>query len=181
MKARALNSRWSPIFFFKFFFFLPKVKVNRAKIEHLKLRKRYIKYTYSESSLDGLLKTLILLSEVTKFKGSRWCRMVSTASGAKTEGKFIGQFLWNDGTKTNHLHTACRTAWDMHHIKKWAQSVLSSRSYSNYIVPYQMPKKARWQLFRAKIDYLNYIKCHIKFIWRYSPLTEDCETLTFVG
>ena len=43
----------------------------RAKIEHLNLRKRYIKYTYSESMLDGLFKTLILLPEVTKFKASK--------------------------------------------------------------------------------------------------------------
>ena len=62
----------------------------RAKIEDLNLQKRYIKYTYSESTLDGLFKTLILSPEVTKFKASRWCRMVSTASGAKTEGKFTG-------------------------------------------------------------------------------------------
>ena len=30
--------------------------VCRAKIEHLNLRKRYIKYTYSESTLDELFK-----------------------------------------------------------------------------------------------------------------------------
>ena len=130
-----------PYFFFKLIFFLLKVKVNRAKIEHLKLRKRYIKYTYSESSLDGLLKTLILLSEVTKFKSSRWCRLVSTASVAKTEGKFIGQFLWNDGTKTNPLNTACSTAGDTQHIKKWAQSVLSSRSIAIILYRTKCPKK----------------------------------------
>ena len=45
----------------------------RAKIDHLNLRKRYIKYTYSESTLDGLFKTLILSLEMTKFKASRWC------------------------------------------------------------------------------------------------------------
>ena len=43
----------------------------RAKIEHLNLWKRYIKYTYSESTLDGLFRTLILLTEVTKFKASK--------------------------------------------------------------------------------------------------------------
>ena len=32
----------------------------RAKIEHLNLRKRYKKYTYSEFTLDGLFRTLIL-------------------------------------------------------------------------------------------------------------------------
>ena len=32
--------------------------VCRAKIEHLNLRKRYIKYTYSESTLDELFKTV---------------------------------------------------------------------------------------------------------------------------
>ena len=30
----------------------------RAKIEHLNIIKRYIKYTYSESTLDGLFKTV---------------------------------------------------------------------------------------------------------------------------
>ena len=34
--------------------------VCRAKIEPLNLQKRYIKYTYSESPLDGLFRTLIL-------------------------------------------------------------------------------------------------------------------------
>ena len=66
----------------------------RAKTEHLNLRKRYIKYKYSESTLDGLFKTPILSPEVTKFEASKWrCRMVSTAWGAKTEGKFTGLFL----------------------------------------------------------------------------------------
>ena len=32
----------------------------RAKIEHLNLWKRYTKYTYSKSTLDGLFRTLIL-------------------------------------------------------------------------------------------------------------------------
>ena len=45
--------------------------VCRAKIEHLNLQKRYIKYTYSESPLDGLFRTLILYPEVTKFKDSK--------------------------------------------------------------------------------------------------------------
>ena len=45
----------------------------RAKIDHLNLQKRYIKYTYSESTLDRLFKTLILSLEMTKFKASRWC------------------------------------------------------------------------------------------------------------
>ena len=154
---------------------------RRAKIDHLNLQKRYIKYTYSESTLDGLFKTLILSLEMTKFKASRWYRMVSTASRAKIEVKFTGQFLENGWTKKNPLSTVCSNAWDTHHIKKWARSVQSSRSYSNYKVPYQMTKKARWPPFRAKIDNLNYIKYHIEYIWGYSPLTEDSKTLTFVG
>ena len=43
----------------------------RARIGHLNLRIRYIKYTYSESTLDGQFKTLILSPEVTKTKGSK--------------------------------------------------------------------------------------------------------------
>ena len=108
-------------------------------------------------------------------------RMVSTASEAKIEVKFTGQFLKNGWTKKNPLSTVGCTAWDTHHIKKWARSVHSSRSYSNYKVPYQMTKKARWPPFRAKIDNLSYIKYHIEYIWGYSPLTEDSKTLTFVG
>ena len=40
----------------------------RAKIEHLNITKRYIKYTYSESTFDEQFKTLILSPEVTKFQ-----------------------------------------------------------------------------------------------------------------
>ena len=32
--------------------------VCRAKIDHLNLQKRYIKYTYSDSALNGLFKTV---------------------------------------------------------------------------------------------------------------------------
>ena len=50
----------------------------RAKIEHLNITKRYIKYTYSESTLNEQFKTLILSPEVTKFKGSK--RVPSTGT-----------------------------------------------------------------------------------------------------
>ena len=129
----------------------------RAKIEHLNFRKRYIKYKYSETTLDRQFKTVIFIPELIKFKASRSDRMLSTASRGKIKGNFTGQFLWNGEPKINALNTVCSTAWDTHHIKKWAQSVHFSRSYSNNKVPYQMPKKAKWHLFRAKIDYLNYI------------------------
>ena len=113
----------------------------RAKIEHLNSRKRYIKYTYSETTLDRQSKTVIFIPELIKFKASRSHRMLSTASRGKIKGNFTGQFLWNGGTKINALNTVCSTAWDTHQIKKWAQSVHSLRSYSNYKVPYQMTKK----------------------------------------
>ena len=48
-----------------------KAEYSGCRAKHLNLRKRYIKYTYSESMLDGLFKTLILLPEVTKFKASK--------------------------------------------------------------------------------------------------------------
>ena len=47
----------------------------RAKIEHLNIIKRYIKYTYSESTLDGLFKTVFFFNTVQSFKVST----VSTA------------------------------------------------------------------------------------------------------
>ena len=152
----------------------------RAKIEHLNLWKRYTKYTYSESTLEGQFKTLTLTPELIKFKDSRSHRMVSSASGGKIEGKFTGQFLQNGKTKTNALNTLGITTWDTHHLKKWAQSVHSSRSNSNYKVRYQMTNKAWWPDFRAKFDHLNSVKCYGKYIWGYSPLTEDSKTLTFI-
>ena len=65
----------------------------RSKIEHQNNKKRYIKYTYLESTLDGLFKTLILSPEVTKIKASKWCGLVSTASEAKNENKFTDHFF----------------------------------------------------------------------------------------
>ena len=47
----------------------------RAKIEHLNIIKRYIKYTYSESTLGGLFKTVFFFNTVQSFKVST----VSTA------------------------------------------------------------------------------------------------------
>ena len=40
----------------------------RAKIEHLNLQKRYIKYTYSECTLDGLSKNTNFVTRSNKFK-----------------------------------------------------------------------------------------------------------------
>ena len=81
---------------------------------------------------------------------------------------FPGQFLKNGWRKTNALretNAVCSTAWDTHHIKKWAQSVHSSRSYIKYKVPYQMTPEQRHSTFRAKINHLNYIKWGVIYIW----------------
>ena len=51
------------------------------------------------------------------------------SQGGQTVVKFPGQFLKNGCTK-NAISTVCSIAWDTHHIKKWDQSVRSSRSYS---------------------------------------------------
>ena len=91
--------------------------------------------------------------------------LVSTSSGAKIGGKFTGQFLQNGWTKINPLTAVCSTAWDTHHIKKWAQSVQCSRSYSKNKVPYQLTPEERYATFRAKTDLLNYGKRPIKHIW----------------
>ena len=58
----------------------------------------------------------------------------------------------------------------MHHIKKWAQSVHSSRSYSKNKVPYQLTPEERYPTFRAKIDLQNFIKWGKKYIWGDLPL-----------
>ena len=44
-----------------------------------------------------------------------------------------------------------------------------------------MTQKARWPDFRAKFDHHNSVKRYEKYIWAYSPLTEDSKTLTIVG
>ena len=105
--------------------------IFRAKIDHLNSEKsiRSI-YIYSESTLDGLFKTLFFIPEVTKFKASRSDRMLSTASRGEIKGNVTGQFLWNSATKINPLSTVWSTVWYMHHFKKWAQSVHSRWSYS---------------------------------------------------
>ena len=110
---------------------------------------------------------------------SRWCRMVSTASGAEIEAKFPGQFLENGWTKTNARSTVCSTARDTHHIKKWTQSVHSSRSYSKKKVPYQMTMEERYTTSRAKIEHLNHRKWYIKYTYSESAWNGLFKTLIF--
>ena len=87
--------------------------------------------------------------------------------------KFPGQFLKNGWTKTNALSSVFSTAWDTHHIRKWAQSVHSSRSYSKINVPYQRTTEERYTTFRAKIDLQNFMKWHIKYIWQQFALSDE--------
>ena len=61
------------------------------------------------------------------------------------------------------------------------KSVYSTRRYSNIKVPYQMSKLTKYGSCNAKIDHLDYIKLHTKYIWGDSPLTGDSKTLTLVG
>ena len=103
-----------------------------------------------------------------------------TISGAKIEHKFTDQILWDCRTKVNTLCTAGSTAWHSHHIEKWAQSVHSRRNYSKKMVFYQLTKKERWPDCRAKFEYFNDIKYSRKHTCRFSTLTEDSKTLTFV-
>ena len=42
-----------------------------------------------------------------------------------------------------------------------------------------MTPEERYSTFRAKIDHLDYVKLHTKYIWGDSPLTEDFKTLNF--
>ena len=104
--------------------------------------------------------------------------VVFLSSGGQSGVKFPGQFLKNGRTKTNALSIVYSTAWDTHHIKKWAQSVHSSRSYSKNKVPHHMTPEERYATFRAKTDLLNYIKWHIKYIWGQSPLLNESNELT---
>ena len=59
----------------------------------------------------------------------------SLVSAARIEDSFTGKFLLNGVMKTHLFNKACSTAWDTHHIKKW-----------------------------AKVQYLNYIKWDIKYV-----------------
>ena len=43
-----------------------------------------------------------------------------------------------------------------------------------------MTKKAGGPDFRAKFDHLDPIKCYGKYIWGYSPLTDNSKTLAFI-
>ena len=94
--------------------------------------------------------------------------------------KFPGQFLKNGCTKTNTLNTVCSTAWDTHYIKKWVQSVHSSRSYSKNKVPYQITLEERYTTFRAKIDQQNIRKRYIKYTYSESTLDGLFKTLIFL-
>ena len=94
--------------------------------------------------------------------------------------KFPGQFLKNGWTKTNALNTVCSTAWDTHYIKKWTQSVHSSRSYSKNNVPYQMTLEERYTTFRAKIEQQNLRKRYIKYTYSESTLDGLFKTLNFL-
>ena len=104
-------------------------------------------------------------------------KVLFLSSGAQSGVNFPGQFLKNGWTKTNALSTACSTAWDTRHIKKWAQSVHFSRSYSKNKVPYQVPLEERNTTFRAKIEHLNITKRYIKYTYSESTLDEQFKTL----
>ena len=101
-------------------------------------------------------------------------------SGGQSGVKFPVQFLKNGGTKKNALSFVCSTAWDTHHIKKWTQSVYSSRSYSKNKVPYQMTREERYTTFRAKIERLNLRKRYIKYTYSETTLHGLLKTLNSV-
>ena len=113
----------------------------RGKIEHLNHRKRYRKYTYSESTLVQFFKTLMFTRTFMKFR----LQKVSRPDGHPLLGSKCGQVPWPISQKRlneeNALSAVCITAWDTHDIKKWAQSVHCRRSYSKNKVPYQIAKK----------------------------------------
>ena len=113
----------------------------------------------------------------------KWSLHVSTmcfpSSGVNLGSSFPGQFLKNGWTKTNALSTVCSTAWDTHYIKKWAQSVHSSRRFSKIKVPYQMTPEERYTTFRAKIEHLNHRKWYTKYIYSESTLDGLFKTLIF--
>ena len=106
-------------------------------------------------------------------------KVVFLSSGGQTGIKFSVQFLKNGWTKTNVLCANCSTAWDTLYIKKWAQSVHSSRSYSKITVPYQMSLEERYTTFRAKIEHLNITKRYIKYTYSESTLDGLFKILIF--
>ena len=79
--------------------------------------------------------------------------------------------------KKTPFYTVSSTAWDTHHIKKWAQLVYSSRSYSKNKVPYQITIEERYLPFRAKIEHLNLWKRYIKYTYSESTLDGLFRTL----
>ena len=149
----------------------------RAKIEHQNIRKRYIKYTYTESTLDGLFKTFIFL---THFKASRcqnggvtrWCQPLLAL---KSRASLLANFSQTAERKTTPL-VQFEALLEIRIILKNEPN--SSRSYIKNKVPYQLTPEEGYAIFRAKIDLLNYIKWGVKYVWRQSALSNESIELT---
>ena len=110
-----------------------------------------------------------------------------TASGAKTEDKFTGQFLLNGEIKITPLvpHIVLleiRIILKNEHNRCTLEDVIGKNRY-----PTKWPNKLNkfniWisEDFRAKVLYLRNIKYYIKCKWGHFPLSEVSKTLTFVG
>ena len=143
----------------------------RAKIEHLNITKRSIKYTYSESTIDEQFNTLILPPEVTKFKGSK--RAPSTGTllhrvkiGAPVLANF-SKTAERNGTRPISKQSLAQAGSNK---KKSSKSIHSTTSYSKVKVPYQITKKPGYSGCRAKIDHLNLQKRYIKYTYSESTL-----------
>ena len=105
--------------------------------------------------------------------------LVPCSPADQNRGTWPGQFLKNSWTKTNALNIVCSTAWDTHHIKKWARLVHSRRSYSKKKVPYQTTLEERYTTSRAKIEHLYIIKRYIKYTYSESTLDGLFKTVFF--
>ena len=117
----------------------------RAKIEHLNITKRYIKYTYSESTLDEQFKTLILSPEVTKFQALK--RVPSTGTllhlvkiGAHILANF-SKTAERNGTRPISKQSLAQAGSNR---KKSSKSVRSTTSYSKGTVPNDQKARVLW-------------------------------------
>ena len=103
--------------------------------------------------------------------------VVFLSSGGQSGVKFRGQFLKKGGTNTNAPSTVAlleiRIILKNEPNRCILQGVIAKIRY-----PTKWPQKRDTAAFRAKIDLLNYIKRHIKFIWGQSPLSEESNELT---
>ena len=159
-----------------------KYTTFRAKIDLQNFIKRLIKYIWQQSTLSDERNGLTIGSKFACFVGLTCTYTQCTGHElVKMEVCVLANFS-KTAERNKTLFTGIQVRLKLSSNQQTDQkSVNSTRRYSNIKVPYQMTKKAEYSGCRAKIDYHNSVKRHGKYIWGYSPLTEDSKTLTFIS